>query len=366
MKLLLSVLSLLSATWALSDRFELVEEKNVVPPGKTDIALNFLDFDNNNLVLVANVSVGSDNQTVPFMMVSTMPDIVISNNTDYDPLISLTYVPVNGIGPVTIQNVTLNNYTIYGQEGYELFNFSNLYTHGQGFLLANTSTNVSRMGFSFNKSDSLGYPMFLDKLYQEAQITHRIISFATQLFADKPYFNGYMNLGYINELAFDGELTNYSVTVDNGNWAFHLTDMSFGNVGLGYNGFVTINTNSPGNFVPDPVRKAIVELIGLPSMEYQQGNALYSAYLCSSLDFDTLPNVTYYLDNKPLVLTPTQYIINYQDTLGFCILSFGGSAGVDPIRSAFTLGTIMMNNSYTVFDFEQKTFGIAPLLPLLE
>lgn len=40
-----------------------------------------------------------------------------------------------------------------------------------------------------------------------------------------------------------------------------------------------------------------------------------------------------------------------------CLLAFVGASKVEPVKATFTLGTALMNTTYTVFDFDQQTFG---------
>lgn len=337
----------------------MINQALVIPPGYGNITLNYLSIFTTPFLLIANVSVGGENATVPFAMISTNPDILLStNNSDYDPLVSDSYVsnPFS-LRPVQVYDPGFGKTTVFAQTGYEFFNFSNLTIHGQGFSLTSGNINVSRMGFSFNKTQSLGFPMFLDKLYQEAQIGSRILAFLGRFSVDQPYNSGAMYLGSIDESLYQGPLTNYSVTIENGNWAFGLSDIAFGDVGLGYNGFVTIDTTSPFNVVPMPVFAAIVNLINIPHIILPYGELVEAVFQCSALDFNTLPNITYYLDHQPLVMTPYQYI--GVGPYGFCGLAFAGTDVVSPVQAAFTLGTLLMNSTFTVFDFDQKTFGFA-------
>lgn len=303
------------------------------------------------------MSVGTDNVSVPFQFVSTDPNIILNNDTDYDGSASNTFVPTSLNTSTTVYDLILAPFPVTGQIAYESFNFSGLTTHGQGFLLSDSNINVSRMGFSFNKSNSLGYPNFIEKLYQEAQIGPKILAFVANLSFDSLPFSGYVDLGYINETQFTGPLTNYSVNIDNGDWAFYLTDMAFGNVALGYNGYVTINTNSPVHVVPMPIFETILSLINKPYLQMPLENLYTVFFSCSQLDLSTMPNFTYYLNHQPLTLTPYQYFIAYPNDQ--CFLSMAGTNNVAPNKAAFTLGTMLMNTTYTVFDFDQKTFGYA-------
>lgn len=89
---------------------------------------------------------------------------------DYNSLDSETFADSGITGSVPVFNPLFGENTATGQEAYEVFNFSGLPIHGQGFLLANSTIGPSRIGFDFDGAGILGSLNFIERLYQEARI----------------------------------------------------------------------------------------------------------------------------------------------------------------------------------------------------
>lgn len=309
-------------------------------------------------VPMADIKVGTPGQNLTVLFDSRDNNIILSPTT-FNHSASQTYASLNKLGHVQDSNPYFNLDNIDGPLGYDSFNFSGLQLLGQGFI--EDVVNTSRIGFSFNQANNtLGFPIFLDSLYQQALIGYRVLAFAYNISLDVYDFN-FINIGFINQTIFQGPLHNYSVDLENGQWAFTLTNLQFGNISLGINGYVTIDTNSPFNVVPMPVMNMFITLLGVPPLEVSIVDSLAIAYYdCTNFtNLARFPTVTYYLHNEPLVLTPYQYLMALDEDS--CYLAMAGSDIAQPARAAFTLGSMSLNGTYSVFDFEQKTFGIAPL-----
>ena len=187
-----------------------------------------------------------------------------------------------------------------------------------------------------------------------------LISFATSFYYQN-YYPGTLYLGIINNTQVGGPFKNYTVKYDNGEWSFLLYNMAIAGATLGFNGLLTLATNSPYSVVPLGVFNTITDILGLsPSTFNIVGNLLISTFSCSLQNFpDGMPNVTYYVNgyDLPLILTPYQYV--YQKGVDSCDLAIAG--GLPGCPYTFTLSNMVLNNSYSFLDMSSKTFGIAPL-----
>ena len=153
-------------------------------------------------------------------------------------------------------------------------------------------------------------------------------------------------------------LNNYSVTFLNGNWAFLFNNFQVGPVATGFNGYLTIDTDSLFHVVPMPVFDSLLTGFNISlANKVNIGNITVAVNIsCMAIGYpNNLPQATYYLSGKPLVLYPNQYIL-YEGGDN-CTFAFAGSNTVDPEKATYTLGVMAMNNSNWVFDYEANHVG---------
>lgn len=146
----------------------------------------------------------------------------------------------------------------------------------------------------------------------------------------------------------------YPVGLDNERWSWPLYNVKFDTLDLGWNGYIIWDTVSPYSVVPQMALNTLISLMGLQGVvKVTKGNLTVATFNCVA---DSTPDLTFYFNVNPIIFGPAQYII--QDAIaGNCQLAFAGSNTVDPIDRAFTLGSIMMNHAYTIFDHQSKTLG---------
>jgi len=302
------------------------------------------------LIVSFPIGTSSANNSTAFTLISNTRNVIFSNYTN----VSASFVPTAPfVGSQPVYDFLLDETLVSGNIGYEWLIFGSDILTGQGILNATNNTIGNRLGFGFNKTGDLGLPNFVENLFNQGYLNNKILSI-NLFFPPMSGTDGQLDLGGINFSAIDGPLVNYSVTVNNGDWAFLFQNMHFGNIPLGYNGLITVNTNSPFNVVPMPVFQTLISLCNIPpSTIFSMGQLTSAQFNCSILT--SLPNVTYYLNGQPLILTPNQYVGTISN--GSCLFGFAGSNTVDPDQATFTLGNIFMNSTYTVFDFEQRTMG---------
>lgn len=316
-------------------------------------------------VWLSFVDVGNPGNVTAFVWDNLIDDVIISSNV-YTSNASLTYAPAGRNATITFLEFFFQPVTVTGPLAYERFNFSGTYLHGQGFVSENASIifDASFLGFKFSQDQfsELGFPTWIDSMWQQGLIQHRLISFA--YFTDSLFTTGgNVTIGAISESVSPEALTNYTVDINNGNWAFSLTDMQWDNLSLGFNGYLTIATINPLSVVPMPVFTTLVSLLGQPPLAYGElAGITYTIYNATQFPkLSVLPNITLYLHHQPLVIPPTRYMSCSVLSIGLCILTFGGASDVYPYKAAFTLGVLALNTTYSVFDSEQKTFGTAPI-----
>lgn len=169
---------------------------------------------------------------------------------------------------------------------------------------------------------------------------------------------GAMFLGDVNSTLFTSSLTSYPVNVDTGNWAFKLSNLAVDDTSLGYNGYVTIATNSPLSVAPMAIFKSLVSLLPLQDVNFLLFGGLVATFNCTTSNFPTaFPNITYDLSGVPLVLTPHQYVLDLRPNNDSCIFMIGGSNKIEPHGAAYTLGSYVFNSTYSVFDMENRIFS---------
>lgn len=314
--------------------------------------------------MASPITIGSPGESLTFFWTSLSTDIIVFNNL-FNLSDSSSFVLADHNATITVHDFGFQPVNISGPLAYETFTFSNTPLYGQGFLLSDESTFFSNpsLGFDLGQGNSsdLGLPTLIVSLWRQGCIRHRLISFTYNL--NLPLTAGNATIGALPEGVSPSVLTNYTVDIDNGNWAFSLTGMQWGELSLGFNGYLTIDTLCPFGVVPMPVFTTLVSLIGQSPVSYDtQGNVVYAIYLLSQFpDFSVLPNITLYLHHQPLVLTSSQYLLKQSP---FVLMSIGGSNQFYIDHAAFTLGTLNFNDAISVFDFEQKTFGRGPLSAL--
>lgn len=219
------------------------------------------------------------------------------------------------------------------------------------------------LGFGFGSK--VGASNFVQYLHQQAWLNHTILAFALNMTGPLETFDSYGEyfLGAINSSLLASPLVNYSRTVDTASWSMYLSDIVVGKLGGGFNGYVTWDTSSTYNIVPVPVFYALLNMVNLTGIS-QVGaieNVLVANFSCSEANYPAaFPNITYYLNQEPLLLTPYQYVLNIQPDV--CQFGFAGSSTYPPTKAAFTLGVIAMNTTMTVFDMDHGWVGVAPLV----
>ena len=227
---------------------------------------------------------------------------------------------------------------------------------------------------------TMGLNNFVNTLWQQALISYPALSLGMRLLNGSTQA-GYMYLGPVNTSAIVGNttnsITNWTVTVNTGEWALTLVNMCIMSslpgqtYGLGYNGYMTIATNSQYSVLPDLIFVALLNLTGIVDAietttygELSVASVLGCSFAFGNFeDNASFPNISFYFNNfttRPFNVTPSQYLIRGpSDT---CYFAFAGSLTVPPNGSAYTFGTYILNGTYTLFDYMNEIFGVAPLV----
>lgn len=156
---------------------------------------------------------------------------------------------------------------------------------------------------------------------------------------------------------------NYPISIDNGNWAYHLTNVQLGSSFLGYNGVITVNTESSWSLVPLPLLQLIAgALTGNYSVSTEPPTYSLQFNCTSYLNSGAvLPNIVFYLDGQPFVLTPRQYLLPI-DSANCMLMIVAPLPGMTAYPSPYTIGTFGLNSTYSVFNMTSRVMSIAPLL----
>lgn len=211
------------------------------------------------------------------------------------------------------------------------------------------------MGVALNASSTPDFvnPPVIVKLWQQAQAANQIVSFAGV------NHQGEMYMGGINFDNVTGPITNYSARLNDGRWSLALNNIQLGPYILGYNGKLTVAFNSPYHMMPMSAFNLVRQLLNFTGPTYTRGSVTVASGPCLL----GAPNLEFVVDGVDLVLTSGQYIISTADP-NICYLAVAGWSGPIPDGLSFTLGSsLFASGAYTVFDYANKTFGLATLAP---
>jgi hypothetical protein len=219
------------------------------------------------------------------------------------------------------------------------------------------------MGFGFSTPD---FPNFVQTLYEQAQLQYNLISFGIDL-NDRPLPPGTTSsFAVVGNIRQDMVLTpfvNYSVDIPNGNWSFTLYNVAIDNLRLGYNGFVSVDFNSPFSVVPTPFIETFFAFVNVTASVFGFGELTVYQFDCNANqwpDPNIWPNITYSMaGGVPFVMTPFQYVFKDPNNDTSCTLGFADSGTVDPADRAWTLGVNAFNGTYVAFDFPDKVMMVA-------
>lgn len=156
-----------------------------------------------------------------------------------------------------------------------------------------------------------------------------------------------------------GNLTSYKLLPGDvsSNWDILLNNVMFNSSSLGYNGVVTVTSSQFWSAVPSPLFSIMTSLLNITGGTVEDGDSWRTySFDCNAATYPTgLPNITYFMDGKTLVFTPSQYI--YADKVAErCYLSF--AVNLDgSVPFPYTIATALMNGTYTIYDAPSQTFS---------
>lgn len=127
-----------------------------------------------------------------------------------------------------------------------------------------------------------------------------------------------------------------------------------GDLSLGYNGKMTVVYNSFFHMGPRSFFNIIRQRLGFTNSPITVGGVTFAQGPCAA----TYPNVTITLSGVNLTLTPDQYI---RTSDAACVLGFATWNRTAPDGLPWTLGWALLHNTYTQFNYGQRTFGFAYL-----
>lgn len=209
----------------------------------------------------------------------------------------------------------------------------------------------------------MGFPNFIETLYDQARISQKIIAFAYNSVLGPS--SGTCYLGGYNASKAGGPLIEYPVELDTGYWSYQLSKITVNNTILGYNGLTIIDTGFSYAIVPMTLFNLLLQLI-LPPGAILTRTAFPSydlvTFNCSATSYPNMPNITYYLDGAPFVLTPYQYISALNPSAP-CTLGIVGARANSSYAAPYTLGTLAFNGTLSVYDLANRTLSVAPLNP---
>ena len=137
-------------------------------------------------------------------------------------------------------------------------------------------------------------------------------------------------------------------------WSFQLNNVAFNGTSLGYSGRISWDTVSPYSVVPMSVLNVFVQITGLQSPSYtQEGLLTLVTYDCATPTAG-LKNFTYTIAGQQVTFTSNQYTIQVGSV---CQFAFAGSDAVVSSPVGWSIGSIMMNHAYTVFDYDRQALG---------
>lgn len=200
----------------------------------------------------------------------------------------------------------------------------------------------------------------MKSLYEQAQLSAYVMSFSTRFTSIINTFpTGYVLMGAI-ETQYQPNLVNISILSNfPSQWSFSLQDIAIGGVGMGFNGYTIINTGSVFSILPQAMVQTIVAyLANNYPITLHATSSYIVTYTTVVQNVNALPNITFTINNQPIVWTPQQYL--FPDLTYF---AFGWYLGSSPSvsKSVIYLGTTFFNGRYLTFDYSDQVMGVALL-----
>ncbi|XP_018059612.1 PREDICTED: lysosomal aspartic protease-like [Atta colombica] len=248
--------------------------------------------------------------------------------------------------------------TLTGYLSTDVMNIAGVSVQNQTFTEAVTLDSI----FTFLAYDGIlgmGYPEISTK-----GVPPVFISMIEQGLVSAPVFSFYLNrndydsqliLGGSDPTYYNTEFTYVNVT-NKGYWQFAIDKIKMEHMILCADGCEAIaHTGFPGLSGPASEIEFINNKLDLLK---QIGISHYGEEIFVDCQISKLPNVTFFLNDKPFVLTAKDYIntrmIDSRNTTMVCTSTFVNSSG-----DIWILGTPFLNQFYTEFDMRNNRVGFA-------
>jgi len=160
---------------------------------------------------------------------------------------------------------------------------------------------------------------------------------------------GEATFGGIDEAAYSGKI-DYVPIRRKGYWEIELEKIKFGEEELELeNTGAAIDTGTSLIALPSDVAEMLNKEIGAT----KSWNGQYTVE-CSTVD--SLPDLTFYFNDKPYALKGSDYVLNAQGT---CISAFMGLDIPPPLGPIWIIGDVFLRKYYSVYDLGRNAVGLA-------
>jgi hypothetical protein len=164
---------------------------------------------------------------------------------------------------------------------------------------------------------------------------------------------GILTLGGYDETLFTGNIE-YTPLTQMTYWQFQMDKISFQGNDYFMDGKAILDTGTSLIALPTDLARTINKQLGCFMMLNQ------CQWLVGCPDFDTLPSVSFHLGGHEYVLEGKDYVLKItQEGVSQCVSGFMGMDMPPPTGPLVILGDVFLSKYYSVYNFENKSIGLA-------
>ena len=242
--------------------------------------------------------------------------------------------------------------TVIGVAGFETFRIDNLTANNQIFILSNQDFDMDGLesdgllGLGFNWLAEYN-PTFVENLKNQNQINQSIFSIYLNNYDKKNSIESAFTIGgYDAETYGTGKMLTINIDASYGFWLATIKSISCGSSKKKVsNSYGLLDTGTTLLYGPwddvDPIFNAIKAKVKKCKVDY---DLLFCP--CDQGKYNKFPDITFYIDNNPFVISPENYI--FYDS-GYCIPLITGT--YDPY---WIMGQSFFRAYYTVHDIDNE------------
>lgn len=206
------------------------------------------------------------------------------------------------------------------------------------------------LGLAFPSISVDGIPTVFENMVSQGLVQQQVVSF---YLSSKSGSDGEMVVGGIDSTKFTGQLQYVPLTSET-YWETSLDSFTIAGASVSSTKKAILDTGTSLLAGPSAEVKKIAATVGAKPFFLNKAE-----YTIDCGKISSLPDMTFTMGGHTFTLSGTDYVINTGG--GICLFAMTGIDVPAPAGPLWILGDIFIRKYYTVFDWENKQLGFAPV-----